>query len=119
MCLTPTAPPQGAQLCQLLVDAGAAKVDPADESEDPRVLVGQLPEEVVLSRVLLDLDGDAAVDPLSIEVRPEFGWKVVAPEGGHRFVDPGVDLRVVLPEMLMGIDLQGSSRSSKGAPSTS
>ena len=91
------------EACQLLAHLGRAQVNPADHTPDERIFGGKLQQPAGLFQRLARLHGygslqtQRALEPLQI-----LGQPVLLERSARTY--PGILLRAVLPEMLVGVD---------------
>ena len=72
-------------------------------------MIGEVEQKVVLVGGGSGLYRHAATDSFGFELRTQMLGKVVLTQRVHSIIHPGVDGRIVTPEVLMGIDLHGRS----------
>jgi hypothetical protein len=79
------------------------QIDPADDADDRRVRVGKRQQPARFVERLPRLHRNARVDTGARHLADRLVGQIVAPEPGHRIVDPCVLSGVVSPEMLMRV----------------
>ena len=88
---------------QPLLYIGMAEVDPANDTFNKIVLRGQLEEIVVLLQRLINLDEDAAIDPVLLQDGLKVAGQEIPLDGMHLRGDPAIADGIVFPKMLVGI----------------
>ena len=89
---------------ELRAEVVRLEVDPAHHAGDAGVAVGELEQPSCFLQRLPRLHRDARVDAGTPHHVLCVGRKEIAPQRGHRAIDPSVLDRVVLPEVQMSID---------------
>ena len=94
-------------LSELIDNVRAPQVDPADDTADERIGIGELEQPAALLEGLPRLHGNRAADSLRGGKRREILGKMVVRQPLHPLPDPGILGRGIAPEMLVGIDPHG------------
>ena len=84
------------------------EVDPADDTGDAFIAIGEIEKKESFVFGLIGLDGDGCVNVMDVEFAREVRGEIVALEDGHVIGDPGIADAIVFPEMLVGVDDHGS-----------
>jgi len=85
-------------------DCRRSQIDPADHPEDSVGGACQFEEELGFVERSFGLDGDGTVDVILFKFVSEISGEKIALEHRHGFRNPGMVARIVLPEMLVGVD---------------
>jgi hypothetical protein len=96
-----------APLFQVLFKGWVAQVDPADDTEYPRVLSRHFQQRVGFLLAGAGLHGNAAIQAGSVEQWPQIVWEKVPPQVSLSRTDPRIISGPVAPEMLVRIEPQG------------
>jgi hypothetical protein len=92
---------------ELLRKVGGSQVDPADDCTDPFVLRGQHQQEIRFRIAGARLYGDAGIDALRFEQRPQIIRQPVTPQHLRVCVHPRIFRRIETPEVLVRVDSHG------------
>jgi hypothetical protein len=88
------------------INVRVAEVDPADDTADARIGIGEAKEPVGFADGLAGLHDDGAAEAVGLLERGEVRWKPVALKRGV-WRDPWILGGVIAPEVLVGIEFHG------------
>src|SRR5215472_3937733 len=95
------------EVFQALGHSIGAEIDPADHALNRFILRSQVQQKESFSFRLVGLDSDAARQVVSCKFGKEPVRQEIVFKQSHLVCNPGVADRIVLPEVLMGVNSHG------------